>query len=87
MGDFTPNWNGPTIGEALISWCNNRATKSIRALPLIISWGIWLVRNKMIFQDSRIEPALVAAQSMGILAHFPQIDEQGAPKDCRGGGY
>ena len=44
-----------------------------RALPLIITWGIWIARNRLIFDDKWTEPDIVAAQCIGTLQHFPQL--------------
>jgi ribonuclease HI len=53
-------------------WVSDRATKRIRELPCIITWGVWIVRNKAIFQGLTTTPETVASQSLGILSFFPQ---------------
>jgi len=83
VGGFQCQWRGLNAHEALYSWITNRDSKKVCALPIIISWGIWLARkgiwlarNKQIFQDLRLEPVIVAAQSMGILIFYPQCDDK-----------
>jgi len=66
------NWEGLSLLEAFSSWCANRCNYTYRALPCIISWGIWLARNKIIFQDNRSSPATVAAHGVAIMSHFTQ---------------
>ena len=41
-------WSGDSIKEGVKNWCGNAATNNSRALPLIITWGIWLDRNENI---------------------------------------
>lgn len=50
-GMFNSNWCGTQPEATLRAWTNNRETQSIRALPCIIRWGIWLAHNKVIFQN------------------------------------
>lgn len=69
---------GDSMVEALLNWTQNSANRPIRlirALPLIICWGIWLARNNSIFHDPLKATNLVATQGLSILS-FPQ--EKGA---------
>lgn len=68
-------WHGQNFEEALHSLMLNRATKPYKHLPFIVSSGVWLTRNKAIFQDDISVPPIVVAQAIGILSHFPQIKE------------
>jgi hypothetical protein len=56
------------------NWLQNPAHvhKKIKVLPLFISWGIWSVRNSVIFKEKAIVPEIIAATSLSIFAHFPQ---------------
>jgi hypothetical protein len=42
---------------------------------MIISWGIWLSRNKSIFQDVVLEPSIITTKAIGILSHFPREND------------
>jgi len=66
---------------ALRIWISVRDTVNIRALPCIITWGIWMARNKIIFEDKWTEPDIVAAQCMGILQAFPQVNPKQNPRN------
>jgi hypothetical protein len=70
-------WNGPTLETTWESWLLEASHKNLKALPLIISWGVWLARNRAIFQEKATVAELVAAKSLSILEHFPQ--EKNAP--------
>jgi hypothetical protein len=65
-------WDGPIVELAWQVWCHDLAHKKIKSLPLIICWGIWLARNKAIFQDRPSLPDCIVAQGLSILSHFPQ---------------
>jgi hypothetical protein len=47
---------GDDIDEAFMIWCINKDTKKIRALPLNLVWGVWLVRNMKLFEDKETLP-------------------------------
>jgi hypothetical protein len=70
-------WNGPTLESTWENWLQDASHKNLKALPLIISWGVWLARNLAIFQEKASVAELVVAQSLSILEHFPQ--EKNAP--------
>jgi len=72
MENIVARWDGDTMDLALFAWSSDGRTSKIRALPLIISWGIWVVRNRYIFEEKWTAPEAVAAQCIGILQHFPQ---------------
>jgi hypothetical protein len=57
------------------AWIQDPSLKQIKALPLLICWGIWLARNAEIFKDKAIILEVIAAQSLDILSHFPQSKE------------
>jgi hypothetical protein len=71
------SWHGPSIEEAWRAWLQDHRNKNIKALPLLIHWGIWLAQNASIFKEKVSLPDIIAAKSLAILAHFPQ--EKGAP--------
>lgn len=41
-------------------------------LPLLVIWGVWLARNKLIFTDNMCTPTITASLACGILSAFPQ---------------
>ena len=54
------------------AWTKNPGNKTFKVLPLLISWGIWLARNSGNFKEKATLPENLIAQSLAIIAHFPQ---------------
>lgn len=42
-------WQGRMVEEAIHMWLSNRCTKLIMEMPSILSWGIWIAHNSVIF--------------------------------------
>ena len=57
------------------NWCFNKKVKSIRSLPIIVTWFIWKARNHSCFDDFIPSPAQVYASSLGLLSSYPQDNE------------
>ena len=64
-------WQGNSYEDAWRGWLSDRVHKPIKGLPSILSWGVWIGRNKAIFQDAPSSLELIATQSVIILAHYP----------------
>ena len=73
MESLSSQWSGGDMKSALHLWIMDRNNEKYRALPLIITWGIWGARNRFIFDDRWTEPDIVAAHCVGTLQHFPQV--------------
>jgi hypothetical protein len=46
--------------------------KAIKALPLLVIWGVWLARNSIIFNEKPMVLERTATHSLAILSSFPQ---------------
>ena len=55
----------------LKEWDFNEYLKGIRSLPLILTWDIWLSKNKFCFEDSFVFPIKCDLQSISIMSYFP----------------
>lgn len=44
----------------------------MRNLPPIICWGVWLARNRAIFQDKGTQPSVTAIQAISIYSSIPE---------------
>lgn len=77
---FSFNWLGPSIEEAWRTWVQDHIFKNIKALPIIILWGVWIARNVVIFKDKASLPDIIDAQNLAILAHFPQGKDSPPPR-------
>ena len=64
-------WPGPNFMETFRLWFVERAYLPYKALPCIISWGVWLAINKTIFQDLRIPLEVIVANILDVFQHFP----------------
>ena len=60
-------WNGKMLESTWKSWLLEASHKNLKSLPLIISWGVWLTRNRAIFHEKYMVAKLVAAKSLSIL--------------------
>jgi hypothetical protein len=65
------DWDEISLELAWKAWIRDPSHKELKALPLLISWGIWLARNAIIFKEKASIPEAIAAQSLSILSHFP----------------
>ena len=63
-------WEGETVELAWGSWLADRSLKSYISLPAVVSWGIWIYRNRCIFEDRVVTPQLVATNAVAITNHF-----------------
>jgi len=73
-------WDRAFVEKAWQSWFQASVYESIKSLPLIVCWGIWLACNKVIFQASPSLPEIISAQGVLILFHFPR--EKDYPPIC-----
>ena len=64
------SWVGDSLEGDFLRWWRMGATKALRALPLIISWGVWLAKNDVIFNDLIKVPTEIAIKVMGITDHY-----------------
>jgi ribonuclease HI len=69
--DLQCNWYGQDLEQAWQNWWATRIYKSLRALPLLIIWGVWLVRNSLIFKGVPSAPEITVAKSLAILTSLP----------------
>ena len=42
------------------------------SLPLLVIWGVWILRNNLLFNDKACTPAITTSLSCGFLNSFPQ---------------
>jgi ribonuclease HI len=60
------------MAEALQNWLSDHQNHEYKALPLIICWGIWIARNKAIFENKHVSIAHISLQCINIFSAFPQ---------------
>lgn len=64
------NWNRENFEQALLAWTTDWIMSSYKSLPAIVCWGIWIHRNKGIFEDMITTPQVVASNILAIANHF-----------------
>jgi hypothetical protein len=65
-------WQGPSIEDSWKDWSASRSNENIKAIPLLIMWGVWLARNVTIFKDTISSLDHIVIHCLDILSHFPQ---------------
>eukprot|EP00253_Pinus_taeda_P015506 PITA_15506 len=68
-------WGGESVTVAWERWWNQNPGGNLRNLPPIISWGVWIARNKAIFQEVFIPTEAIAIQSSAIFLSIPEPEE------------
>lgn len=60
-------------------WWESHPEGNMRALPMIFFWGVWIARNRMLFQDKATPIEVTTINSAAIYTAFPAPD----PKPSR----
>jgi hypothetical protein len=74
------NWDGENFEQALGRWTNDRSLTAYKSLLAIVCWGIWIHRNRNIFEDKTMTPQLIAANFVAIANHFVVIKKHLGPE-------
>lgn len=78
--NYPLQWQGRDVQDDLRSWSSKKDTKHFHAMPLILSWGMWIYHTKFLSQDGKSTPPLISTQAIGVLSHFPKdkdsVDER-----------
>eukprot|EP00253_Pinus_taeda_P015021 PITA_15021 len=69
------NWEGASLKATWESWWNQNMEGNLRNLPPIISWGVWIARNKAIFQEISLSVESIAIQCSAIYLCIPEPEE------------
>jgi len=69
-------WGNGNLDEAWAKWWHQYPDGNMRNLPLIICWGVWLARNKCIFQDKGTLVTATAIQCVSIYSSIPEPEEK-----------
>jgi hypothetical protein len=57
-------WEGRDLEHSWHSWWNNKDYKHLKALPLLVIWGVWLARNSFIFKGVPLPPEISSNNSL-----------------------
>ena len=64
------DWRGNSVEDALSSWWQDEGAQNHKVVPLIISWGIWIAINEVIFKNKSSSPGDIASKAAGIITFF-----------------
>eukprot|EP00253_Pinus_taeda_P035654 PITA_35654 len=64
-------WEPAPLEEVWRTWWNNHPDGNLRNLLPIFFWGLWLTRNKSLFQDQAISTTAVAINCAAIYSSLP----------------
>jgi len=64
--NLTIKWEGQSLSEAWQNWWNKIPEQKLRNLPPIICWGIWIARNRNIFQEKETEAVQIMIRCLSI---------------------
>jgi len=76
--DIQWTWSKTTLHDCFALWVNKHMLHA--ALPLFICWGVWLHRNRCLFEDSEINPFYTGLK---ILASYKEYWTIQKGKKCR----
>jgi ribonuclease HI len=77
-------WEGRDLDHSWFTWWKTRAFKHLRALPLLVTWGVWLARNSFIFKGTPHSPEITAAKSVTLLPSFLSQSPRPSPSQPQG---
>eukprot|EP00253_Pinus_taeda_P008065 PITA_08065 len=77
--NITSRWEGGDLIAAWEFWWSNYPEKNLRNLPPILCWGIWIARNRSIFNEKATPVEVIAIQSSAILASIPEPEGPSSP--------
>ncbi|WP_216647585.1 hypothetical protein, partial [Shigella sonnei] len=66
--------------EVWHKWWNQISVRKLRNLPLIICWGIWIARNRNIFQEKETEAELIIVHCLSIYKNISDSEEEKEPR-------
>ena len=65
-------WEGDSIIHAWERWRHSETTKVMIVLPLLVTWGIWLARNNLVFNGKECTLEIMAGMVCGIALTLPK---------------
>eukprot|EP00253_Pinus_taeda_P016622 PITA_16622 len=71
-------WGASPLEVAWENWWKNHLDGNLRNLPPIFFWGIWLARNKSIFQDQDMLIPAIASSCVAIYSSIPPPEQKSA---------
>eukprot|EP00253_Pinus_taeda_P001922 PITA_01922 len=79
MLNIRDHWELVSLDEVWRRWWINHPDNNLRNLLPIFFWGVWLTRNKCIFQDQAFSSTIVASNCATIYSSLPPPKSNIAP--------
>eukprot|EP00253_Pinus_taeda_P011344 PITA_11344 len=79
MLNISVHWDPDSLDEIWRKWWTNHPDSNLRNLLPIFFWGVWLTRNKCIFQDQTFSTTVVASNCAAIYSSLPPPEPNIAP--------
>eukprot|EP00253_Pinus_taeda_P033955 PITA_33955 len=79
MLNISAHWDPVSMDEIWRKWWTNHPESNLRNLLPIFFWGVWLTRNKCIFQDLPFSPTVVASICAATYSSLPPPEPNIAP--------
>lgn len=64
------SWEWDSLELAWKRWLDDRSLHFFHSLPALVSWGVWIHRNRHIFEDIVVTPQVVAIKVAAVANHF-----------------
>lgn len=78
-------WGSGFLEEAWTKWWHQYPDGNMRNLPLIICWGVWIARNRCIFQDKETPVTATAIQCVSIYSSIPDPEVKKSQAQIKAG--
>eukprot|EP00253_Pinus_taeda_P001986 PITA_01986 len=72
-------WGSEPLEVAWKKWWQKHPDGSLRNLPLIFFWGVWLARNNSIFHDKTTPTSVIASNCAAIYSAIPAPEVNSIP--------
>eukprot|EP00253_Pinus_taeda_P010845 PITA_10845 len=69
-------WGHDPLDAAWRKWWQTYPEGNLRNLPLIFCWGVWLARNKSLFQDKDTPTSVIATNITAIYTALPPPEDK-----------
>eukprot|EP00253_Pinus_taeda_P029408 PITA_29408 len=69
-------WGPDPLEVSWKKWWQSYPEGNMRNLPLIFAWGVWLTRNKSLFQDKDVPPSITATNITTIYTALPPPEDK-----------
>ena len=77
------SWHGEDFPQAWNHWWQEAPNDKVRSITLLIAWGTWIARNKVIFNEKYFPIARLAAEGVAIFDSIPTPSGLGSSRNIQ----